>query len=114
MYYCCVWELTYFSNKEPDAGFCPDDNTGLPTIAVEVGYSETLDDLQFDARVLLEGSQGQIQLVILIHIQPLQRGDTSIQKAVIQLWEYDFMRNKAIYKTQYDVSSLNHPENIKF
>lgn len=114
MYYCFVWELTCFSNKEPDAGFCPDDNPGLPTIVVEVGYSETLPELQFDARVLLEGSQGQIQLVILIHIQQLQRGDTSIQKAVIQLWEYDSKRNKAVYRTQLNVSSLKHPENTKF
>lgn len=46
-----------------------------PTIALEVGYSEALTDLQDDARVLLEGSKGKFKLVILVKIEPPSQPD---------------------------------------
>jgi hypothetical protein len=49
-----------------------------PTIALEVGYTETHADLIEDARQLLVVTEGQIGLVIIIKIEPLKQGQTTI------------------------------------
>src|SRR5438034_984010 len=58
---------------------CPDavlGNSELdePIIALEVGFSEPLEELFNDARRLLQGSKGRIQIVILIKIFENGRG----------------------------------------
>jgi hypothetical protein len=41
-----------------------------PTIALEVGYSENDEDLVADATLLLNGTEGETGLVILIKVDP--------------------------------------------
>ena len=50
-----------------------------PTIALEVGYSESYEDLVGDARLLIEGTGGRISLVFLIKMDPLGPGETRLQ-----------------------------------
>lgn len=44
-----------------------------PTIALEVGYSETYRDIKRDMQLLIEGSRGDTGCVILIKIKHLSR-----------------------------------------
>lgn len=99
------------SDKIPDALLYPDRTKALadgPSIALEVGYSETMQDLQNDARVLLEGSKGKIKLVILVKIEPpLQPDDTTLHSGSLQLWRYDDKTKKAFdAKVSRNVSRL--------
>jgi hypothetical protein len=61
-----------------------------PTIALEVGYSESYEDLVEDARLLLEGTRGEIGLVFLIKVDPLKPEETRIQNGFFAIWIYDF------------------------
>jgi hypothetical protein len=56
---------------------------------LKVGYTKCYDDLVDDATLLLEGSQGQIDTVIILKMQPLKEGGTSLQYAFIELWKID-------------------------
>ncbi|KAJ5507957.1 hypothetical protein N7527_010100 [Penicillium freii] len=52
--------------KEPDIYIRPYDSDFLPPIAFEVGWSETAPRLKDDVRILLEGGDGHIRVVIVI------------------------------------------------
>jgi hypothetical protein len=54
-----------FSKKTPDISIYPHGRP-LPTVAPEVGYSESYEDLVSDADHLLKDSYGSIGLMILI------------------------------------------------
>lgn len=60
-----------------------------PSVALEVAYIEPYERLLCDAELLLEGSEGRIRVVILIKLQPLGPGDTSVQSGFVQLHEFD-------------------------
>lgn len=61
----------------------------MPTIALEYGYSEHPQSLIQDAKMLLEGTQGKIGVVLLVKVQPLQHGETNVQSGYVQVWEYN-------------------------
>ena len=54
------------SSKVPDTVLTTNTLGAYPTIAVEIGFTESLDKLYRDAEVLLNGSRGRIELVILL------------------------------------------------
>ena len=54
------------SSKVPDTILTTNTLGAYPTIAVEIGFTESLDKLYRDAEVLLNGSRGRIELVILL------------------------------------------------
>jgi hypothetical protein len=60
-----------------------------PTIALEAGYSESHDALIEDTKLLLEGSEGRIGLVIVAKLEPLKPDETEIQNGFIQVYKYD-------------------------
>ncbi|CRG88304.1 hypothetical protein PISL3812_05333 [Talaromyces islandicus] len=66
----------------------------MPTIALEVGYSESYEDLINDATLLLEGSQGRIGLVILVKVTPLTAALESIQSGFVETHIYDQVTQK--------------------
>ena len=55
---------------------------------MEVGYSESYQELLTDADLLLEGSAGEIRRVILIKIEPLSRNASQIL-GFVEVWKYD-------------------------
>lgn len=67
-----------------------------PTIALEVGYSQTYRDIKRDMQILIEGTQGTIGCVILIKIKPLSATDQSIQEGFVEVWRIDRVTKKAV------------------
>jgi hypothetical protein len=59
------------------------------TLALEIGYTESYDELQADADLLLEGSQGKIRVVILVKVDPLGPNDTHWGAGFVEVHEYD-------------------------
>ena len=59
-----------------------------PTVVFEFGYTERYEDLRDDVRLLLEGTQGKIIKVIIIKIEPLRPGETTIQKGFVEVWSF--------------------------
>ncbi|KAE8313288.1 hypothetical protein BDV41DRAFT_536829 [Aspergillus transmontanensis] len=75
------------SAKEPDCFIAPG---GIwPSITLEVGYSETYAKLLRDADLLLEGSEGEIRVMILVKVVPLRPNDTKFTRGFVELHEYD-------------------------
>lgn len=60
-----------------------------PTIVLEVGYTKSYNDLVDDAPLLLEGAQGQIDMVIILKMDPLKESEMSLQHAFVELWKID-------------------------
>lgn len=60
-----------------------------PTIALEMGYSETHDALMNDADLLLEGTRGNIALAINVKIEPLGPDSKQTQKGYVELHKFD-------------------------
>ncbi|KAF8538563.1 hypothetical protein BDD12DRAFT_841822 [Trichophaea hybrida] len=66
-----VSENMHRRKKGPDAAFWASPPAGqpesrFPTLAIEIGYSESIDDLRDDARLLLNRSAGAIKVVVLV------------------------------------------------
>ena len=59
-----------------------------PTVVFEFGYTERYEDLKDNAKLLLEGTQGKIIKVIIIKIEPLLTGETTIQKGFVEVWSF--------------------------
>src|SRR5438034_7834770 len=76
------------SEKDPVAGIYPRGRK-WPTIAIEAGYSESYEALIWDAKLLLEGSEGRIGLVIVAKLEPLKSNETNIQNRFVQVYKYD-------------------------
>lgn len=72
----------------PDCFIVPDEGI-WPSVALEIGYTESYDELQADVDLLLEGSQGKIRVVILVKIDPLGPNDTHCQAGFVEVHEYD-------------------------
>lgn len=67
----------------------------FPTIALEYDYSQSGQLSIEDAKMLLEGTQGQVGLVILVKVQPLQHGETEVRSGYVQVWEYNYDTGRA-------------------
>jgi len=76
------------SKKTPDAGIYPRGRK-WPSIALEAGYSESSEELIEDTKLLLEGSEGRIGLVIIVKVEPLKPNEREIQNGFIQVYKYD-------------------------
>ncbi|CUS10607.1 unnamed protein product [Tuber aestivum] len=72
--------------KVPDVALVPGE-CSWPTVAFEFGYAEPYNQLKEDAKLLLEGSEGQIAKVIVIKLEPLQEEETEIQKGFVEVWQ---------------------------
>ena len=83
-----------YRTKVPDVGLYPR-KCSWPTIAFEFGYAEPYDQLKEDVKLLLEGSEGRISKVIVIKLEPLQQGETKIQRGFVEVWH---LRNRAATK----------------
>lgn len=57
------------SSKVPDTALVTSTTGSYPIVAVEVGFTESLDKLYQDAEVLLRGSKGEIELVIILKVE---------------------------------------------
>ncbi|CRG92523.1 hypothetical protein PISL3812_09584 [Talaromyces islandicus] len=94
------------SKKTPDIALYPMGRP-LPTIALEVGYSETYQDLVADATLLLEGSNGSIGLVILVKLQPPPPANQyDILQGFVELHIYD---QEAKRRIQYQSRMTLYP-----
>jgi len=83
-------EIYAGSCKKPDASIFPGLNSQKkPTICLEVGYTETYQELLQDTELLLESTSGKIGRVILIKLDPLAKGDTEIKNGFAEVWKYD-------------------------
>ncbi|KAG5298217.1 hypothetical protein I7I48_07599 [Histoplasma ohiense] len=89
-----------------------------PTIAMEIAYTETYEDLKKHARLLLEGTAGKISIAILVKIVPLRSDESHIQSAFVQLYEYSSTQNRAIprggRKTLFPVPNNHALQKIGF
>ncbi|CAG8941198.1 unnamed protein product [Penicillium salamii] len=54
------------SIKEPDVLIDPFDDLDLPSVVIECGWSESADELEADAEMLLRGSAGQTRVAVLV------------------------------------------------
>jgi hypothetical protein len=70
-----------------------------PTLALELGYNQSYDDLRRDMELLLEGSQGRIGLVILIKLEPVKftgnPGDLAHKSGFVEIWKWDQYEHQA-------------------
>jgi len=85
--------LYYNSTKVPDFALFPR-GPFWPTIVFEVRYNEPYDDLQANVKLLLEGSGGKITQAILIKLDPLNDGETYIQKGFLETWHLSDGKSK--------------------
>ena len=88
---CRGFFLIYISHKVPDGYILPE-GRWWPTIVVEVGYTEKYEDLLKDASMLLEGSCGRIECVLLIKLFPLARN----ARGFVEVWTYDKLSKKKV------------------
>ena len=65
-----------------------------PSIVFEMGYTQPYTGLKEDAKLILEGTQGNITRAILIKLQPLRYGETQIRKGFVEVWHFDNGRAK--------------------
>jgi len=79
--------------KRPDGLLWPTDRK-WPTITLEVGYTEDYPDLLADADLLLEGTNGEIGLVILVKVTPLQGNETAIKEGFLEVWSFNDEKSK--------------------
>ncbi|KKZ67881.1 hypothetical protein EMCG_06410 [[Emmonsia] crescens] len=84
---------------------------------MEVVYKETYENLKKDARLLLEGTAGEISITILVKIVPLKPDESRVQSAFVQLYKYDSLHNKAIprggHKTLFPVPQNHASQKIE-
>ncbi|OJJ70635.1 hypothetical protein ASPBRDRAFT_197336 [Aspergillus brasiliensis CBS 101740] len=73
---------------KPDCFIVPDDRI-LPSVALEVGYRESYNQLKADADLLLEGCQGNIRAVIIVKLSVLGLEDTKCESGFVEVHEYD-------------------------
>jgi hypothetical protein len=75
------------SQKQPDFFFRPKDKQLLPTIAVEVGWSESAPNLQKDMELLLRGGGGAIKVVIVLNWRV--RRHRTVVAGTVDVWRLD-------------------------
>jgi len=74
------------SSKIPDFYFRPTPLT-LPTLVVECGWSESANHLYNDMKLLLEGSNGSIKVVMIVKWTQLQ--GTKYVSGIVELFKRD-------------------------
>lgn len=79
--------------KNPLAGIYPDSRL-WPPIVLELGYTETSDELISGTDLLLEGSRGRIGFVIVIKIEHLDTDNDQVQEGYVELHKYDLDTKK--------------------
>lgn len=79
--------------KNPLAGIYPDPRL-WPPIVLELGYTETSDELISGTDLLLEGSRGRIGFVIVIKIEHLDTDNYQVQEGYVELHKYDLNTKK--------------------
>lgn len=99
------WHSSY---KIADGAFYPCLGRKWPTIALEVGYTASYEDLVRNAMLLIKGSNGGIGLVILVKLQPLKEDETEIQKGGLEVWGYEHKR-KDCFRLEHQVSHCQYP-----
>ena len=67
-----------------------------PTVVFEFGYAERYEDV----KLLLKGTQGGIIKAIIIKIEPLRPGETTIQKGFVEVWSFATGRAKKAGRRQ--------------
>jgi hypothetical protein len=72
------------SSKQPDILLRPKNGQLLPTIAVEVGWSESGTDLVRDVDLLLKGGNGGIKVVITLNWRLQQHA--TVVAGTVQVW----------------------------
>ncbi|KAG5304596.1 no significant blast hit [Histoplasma capsulatum G186AR] len=116
-------ELKVFAGEYANRIIMPDcaifvSTLTYPTIAMEIAYTETYEDLKENARLLLEGTAGEISVAILVKIVPLRSDESHIQSAFVQLYEYSSTQNRAIprggRKTLFPVPNNHARQRIEF
>ncbi|RAO66961.1 uncharacterized protein BHQ10_002973 [Talaromyces amestolkiae] len=76
----------------------------MPLIILEAGYAKSYDDLVDDATLLLEGAEGEINMVIIVKMEPLVEGETSFKSGFTEIWKFDEEDMKAkIYGPRLDL-----------
>ena len=65
-----------------------------PTIIFQIGYTQQYQNLKEDAKIFLEGTQGEITKVVLVKLEPLRSGEEEIQKGFVELWHFENGRAK--------------------
>jgi hypothetical protein len=100
----------YISSKNPDGGIYPD-RRKWPSIALEVGYTESYQQLLRDASLLLEGSHGKIIMVIIIKVDPMVEDEKVVTSGFVEHWScipHTFNRasRKRILKGRRKVRSI--------
>ncbi|OOQ81800.1 hypothetical protein PEBR_43229 [Penicillium brasilianum] len=75
------------SCKQPDFFLRPKDDELLPTIAVEVGWSQSAPALREDMELLLRGGGGAVDVVILVNWKIRQQG--TVVAGTVEAWRLD-------------------------
>lgn len=96
----CRTEPTGHRHKAPDADLVllqPHGSAldGIPTLAIEVGFSEGLADLRGDAKRLLRGANGGIAAVVLIKFIFADRRDLPADSWV-EVWKLNVRQDPYI------------------
>ena len=60
-----------------------------PTIALKTVYNETYDELLTDAELLLEGSEGEICVDVIVKIEPVRPEDIQCRSGFVEVHEYN-------------------------
>lgn len=71
------------------------DNGIWPTIALEIGYTETYDEYLADADFLLEGSEGMICVVVMVKVKPVSPEDIQCRSGFVKVHEYNLVSGAA-------------------
>jgi hypothetical protein len=106
---CPVGATTYhdrISSKEGDSGYKPSsrkDGTDWPTIMIESGFSESLRHLRNDAKWWLTNSQGEVKIVVIISIQPVDK------KLHLETWELTLPHEGRPVTRSTQAYTPNHP-----
>ncbi|KUL91930.1 hypothetical protein ZTR_01439 [Talaromyces verruculosus] len=80
------------TSKQPDGGLFIPPSRDYPTITIDTGYSESYEKLVRDAEILLDGSNGEIGIVILVKLTPLKPGEHRISHGFVEVWWYDYKK----------------------
>lgn len=83
------------SVKEPDTYF-EVEGQQLPSIVVELGWSESKEQLRSDMKLWLVGGAGQVRLVLLPKWSKYGQGKIS---GVIEMWSLDNEGNETLLQT---------------
>ncbi|KAH8424781.1 uncharacterized protein LDX57_002524 [Aspergillus melleus] len=82
-------EREKINSKIPDTFLIPRGETIWPGLAFEFGYTESFEDLKQDADLLLRGSEGRIETVIIVKLDPLRANETRVEGGFVEIYVFD-------------------------